>query len=290
MSLAPAPDTTLSPAQPVPVEYDLLCEGCGYSLLGLFSDRCPECGKPFDPTELPLARVPWLYRARLGRVSAYVQTVGMILRRPRQFAREMCRPVRVSAPDARSFRRVTIRLVVALYLVYMLGLGIYQIRELVKMGIPFPTAQVAMAGAITAWGAVMMAMALMLATDLPTFIWRGLPASPDDLAPLHHYACAPLALVPLLAVIGGVGWLVYLMAPGRTNAHVLAYGGFALGLIVLLLIWWLPPVLMRAATGCGVRRMLALGAYLPLHWAMMLALAGMLVLIPFAYLGGWLEM
>jgi hypothetical protein len=290
MSLASAPAPAVSAAHPVPIEYELLCEQCGYSLLGLFSDRCPECGKPFDPTELPLARVPWLYRARLGRVSAYVQTVAMILRRPRQFAREMCRPVRVSAPDARSFRRVTVRFVVATYLFYMTGLAIYGIRDVMRMGIPFPTAQVAMAGAIAAWGAVMLTMSLTLATDLPTFIWRGLPASPDDLAPLHHYACAPLALVPLLAVLGGAGWLVYSMAPGRTSAHVLAYSGFALGLIVLLLVWWLPPVLMRAATGCGVRRMLALGAYLPLHWAMMLALGGMLVLIPFAYLGEWLEM
>ena len=57
--MQPAPTSVIvSPDQPVPAEFDLLCEGCGYSLIGLMVDRCPECGASFDATALPLARVP----------------------------------------------------------------------------------------------------------------------------------------------------------------------------------------------------------------------------------------
>src|SRR3954468_12080260 len=102
---SPAPD------QPVPDEFDLLCEHCGYSLVGLTaSNRCPECGEEFDPNDLPLARVPWLFRTRRGKVASYVQTVQLILQNPTAFARELCRPVRVSAKDAKQFRRATIRI------------------------------------------------------------------------------------------------------------------------------------------------------------------------------------
>src|SRR5690349_17881079 len=31
-------------AAEVPHEYDIFCEACGYSLVGLSNDRCPECG------------------------------------------------------------------------------------------------------------------------------------------------------------------------------------------------------------------------------------------------------
>src|SRR4051794_9109758 len=94
-----APDHTPSrhdPAHEVPPEYDVFCEGCGYSLAGIAADRCPECGRPYDPAELPFARVPWLHRRRIGFWRAYVKTVAMVLLTPRRFARELCRPVRVS--------------------------------------------------------------------------------------------------------------------------------------------------------------------------------------------------
>jgi hypothetical protein len=114
--------------------------------------------------------------------------------------------------------------------------------------------------------------ALGMATDMPTFIWRGLPSSPDDLGPLHHYACAPLALVPLVGLTCGGALLAYDTLGGRELGHAVAA---VIGIIAgawLLAVWWIPPVLMRSATRCGVGRMLALAAYLPVHWLMMLAL------------------
>lgn len=32
----------LDPANPVPDDFDPICEHCGYSLVGIMSDRCPE--------------------------------------------------------------------------------------------------------------------------------------------------------------------------------------------------------------------------------------------------------
>lgn len=31
----------------------VICEGCGYSRLGAVTERCPECGLPWDPIEPP---------------------------------------------------------------------------------------------------------------------------------------------------------------------------------------------------------------------------------------------
>src|SRR4051812_3996476 len=121
-----------SPDQPVPDEFDLLCEHCGYSLVGLTaSNRCPECGEEFDPHDLPLARVPWLFRSRRGRLASYVQTVRLILRNPTAFARELCRPVRVSAKDAKHFRRWTIRIAM---LTCVLGGIVVAVCGSVRMG------------------------------------------------------------------------------------------------------------------------------------------------------------
>src|SRR4051794_13223330 len=107
--------TQLQPVRPeelVPDEFDVLCEKCTYSLIGLTCDRCPECGHPFDHTELPLARVPWLYRRRIGKRLAFARTWRMIVKDPHAFAKELCRPVRISQEDARLFRRAAIKRVV----------------------------------------------------------------------------------------------------------------------------------------------------------------------------------
>lgn len=34
-----------------PDEPARLCPGCSYRLDGLLENRCPECGRPFDPTD-----------------------------------------------------------------------------------------------------------------------------------------------------------------------------------------------------------------------------------------------
>jgi len=41
----------VTPEKPTPLTDDAFCVGCGYSLRQLASNRCPECGRPFDPSD-----------------------------------------------------------------------------------------------------------------------------------------------------------------------------------------------------------------------------------------------
>ena len=264
MNSAPTP-VIVSPDQPVPAEFDLLCEACGYSLIGLMVDRCPECGAPFDATALPLARVPWLYRKRLGRGSAYIQTLRFALFSPRRFARELCRPVRISEQDAHRFRMVTIGIASFGTLLALAGF----LQYVVGFWPPRAMSAGLLATCAGAW--LMTFVFLRMATDLPTFIWRGLPGKSDDLSPLHEYAAAPLVLalpgavvfVLLIFVLGG------LLVQGEqlTVEGTLTLAGA--GLVPLLWTWLAAMIFMRVATDCTPDRVLVLGLYLPVHWAMM---------------------
>jgi hypothetical protein len=261
----------------VPAEYDVFCEGCGYSLAGIVADRCPECGKPYDASELPFARIPWLHRRRIGWVYAYCATVLMVIFRTRRFARELCRPVRISLPDARKFRRVTLRLAVislalgvagALVLTNNPPLWLLPPPVLIRLALTF------------AFGIVAAAVLLALATDMPVFIWRGLPGRPPhELAPIHYYAAAPLALTPLacalaFATLAG-GWfdlpmLAVIVAAAATLATLV---------VLVMMLWALPLGLMREATGCSLGRMWALLLYLPLHWLIIAVMIGAAMLL-----------
>lgn len=264
----------------MPDEFDLLCEGCGYSLVGLMSDRCPECGEAFDPTLLPLARVPWLYRRRLGKVRSFIQTCWAILVRPTAFAREMCRPIRISMQDARLFRTWCIRIVI--------GTGLITLAAALAINVPWSeiVQNVTLArwkeltAAVVAFvlAVVLLNVALRLATDLPTFIWKGLAANPHDLAPLHYYAAAPLCLVPLVVIPGGV-LLQYAENLGSQNRHdltaIIVIAMTAGGAIIAALSWWIPLRLMKQATACTTARVIGLAAYLPAHWFLIGGMCGM---------------
>jgi hypothetical protein len=274
----------LRPEDPVPDEFDVLCEQCSYSLVGLTCDRCPECGHPFDHTELPLARVPWLYRRRIGYRTAYGRTWRMIVFHPRAFAAELCRPVRISQEDARLFRIRTIRRVMltAMVLVFV-GVAWLLWAEYQNRGLRSPMEYaepyvVSLAGFVG--GSIAGWIFLLLATDLPTFIWRGLDKSPSDLAPLHHYACAPLALVPYILLFVGA---MILLAKGDGNSVLIPLGIYTglicLGIVASLL-WIVALVLMRTATGCTRKQCLQLALYLPFHWIVM-ALLSLLIIVAF---------
>jgi hypothetical protein len=257
----------IDPSRPVPDQFDLVCEWCGYSLVGLTNDRCPECGERFNPGALPLARIPWLFRRNQGVLPAYLRTVWMILRRPTAFAREISRPVRICAEDARGFRAFTIQLtIVVASLGALTGItcllltrtfSLFNWREFTQVTWTLAACVVAL------W------LFLWLATDLPTFIWRGLPAAPQDLTPLHHYACAPLAFAPLVLVGStGFGVLWYVAGPPLLAFEGAVQVAFFSALALLPLLWWIPIRLMRGATGCSIARQLGLGVYLPFHWGL----------------------
>ena len=260
------PSTVFDPAAPVPEEYDLFCHACGYSLVGLTGDRCPECGKGYNPGELPYARIPWLHRRRIGRWTAYWLTVRHVVFRPTSFATEICRPVRLSADDARRFRRVTVYvaattpLVLALLIAWLIGTG----------GIRPTWYDLALFVGQLAGGWVATVLFLRLATDMPLFIWKGLPSlPPTELAPLHQYAAAPLALAPVVVT---VAVLAQLASPWPALSRAVIALVAAAWLVAC---WTTPLVLMKAATGCDNWRVVVLGLYLPLHWLLMAAVVGM---------------
>jgi hypothetical protein len=270
------------PEDPVPDEFDVLCEKCAYSLIGLHCDRCPECGHPFDYTELPLARVPWLYRRRIGRSLAYRRTWKMIISSPRAFAAELCRPVRISQEDARQFRRRTIHRVVFTAMFVAAAIIAWIVWYESKRGmVPTPAQQpepyaVATAGYLG--GALALWIFLSLATDLPTFIWRGLDRNPRDLAPLHHYACAPLALVPYAMLVIGIMGAIASEDKAGFWAAATFYSTCACLLFLTILMWMIPLMLMRAATGCSWRQTVWLALYLPFHWSLIALLSLLIVL------------
>lgn len=256
-------------AGPVPSGYDVICEQCGYSLVGLAGSRCPECGAQFDPAALPFARVPWLHRRRLGRWRAYWQTVKWVLRDPHSFAAELCRPVRISADDARRFRKLTTQvgaLSAALTFAFL--------PMLMPRGFFGPmrgpeTYLFTLLMALCAW--LLALIFLRLATDMPLFIWKGLPnLPPSELAPLHHYAAAPIALAPLaLPLI--VVWPALAITMNAPEVFVLLSVLLALLSLGawLIFLWRIPQVLMKTATRCGTGRVALLALYLPAHWLLM---------------------
>ncbi len=86
---SPTSDTLTVPAHSLPA--DAACIGCGYSLQGLNTTRCPECGRNFDPadpttykvTEINTSGVPLWLQSTLIICALYVAclaTLGPSLR------------------------------------------------------------------------------------------------------------------------------------------------------------------------------------------------------------------
>src|SRR4051812_28321327 len=284
---ASAPSTVFDPSAPVPEEYDVFCEGCGYSLVGLAADRCPECGRPFSGGELPYARVAWLHRRRIGRWAAYWRTVRHVVRRPKSFSVELCRPVRISALDAKRFRATTCfvaatSLAVTASMLIFHGSVRWNWQDLLAFWMLMPL------------GWLAAVVFLRLATDMPVFIWKGLPSMPPhELAPLHHYASAPLGCAPLVCAMAlGLPWLADLLYAPDWFYRLSVAASAVVVTAWLVVCWRTPLVLMREATGCDRRRVRLLAAYLPAHVLMMLLVVGLtfvLLLIPFGKFIEFLE-
>lgn len=272
MTQPTAPSPVPAADQPVPAEYDLLCENCGYSLIGLMhTTRCPECGVSFNPNELPLARVPWLYRNRLGAIRSFCSTVMAILTGPRKFAAELCRPIRISASDAKEFRQILIVLSVLSVTTGALGWAVWEYYFTFPLVLPQRDLLMMMAMSVS--GFVALCVFVTLATDLPTFIWRGLASSPLYLAPLHHYAAAPLALIPVAVYLALAGRIIIQWSGVVILPSVLMIAmGIVIAIYMALMLWSMPIIFMEIATHCSIWRKLALGLYLPFHWLMILAM------------------
>lgn len=182
---------------------DLICPECGYSLRGISSPRCPECGLLLDFIEADRPVIPWESRHELGRVRAFLQTVRQVLRRPKVFCRAVYRPVDYYA--AQKFRWIC----VLLFWGSLLGL-----TAIIHFLYPnmLPEAAEESGWWYLAWCGVCVLPALLAFTGIPSYFFhpRELPVTRQNRAiALSYYACAPLALGPIMILAAGIGLAIW---------------------------------------------------------------------------------
>jgi hypothetical protein len=209
--LQTAPRTTtgaLAPTEPSEAA-ELFCPTCGYSLHALAGNQCPECGGEFNRQDLRESTLPWVHRAKVGRIRAFCQTVHLVTFRPKKFAVELTRPAHFS--DAVLFRRLAI---LCALIPVGFGLTIELRQAFLRGGIDIPSnlllyAQghetlLAMLGWVLMW--ICLALLLFGMTGVITYFFhpRELTILRQNRAiALGYYTCAPLAytLVAMLCPI-----------------------------------------------------------------------------------------
>lgn len=295
-----------------PVTTDLRCPGCGYDLRGLDATaRCPECGRVCDREAAP-SRIPWERRRRIGRVRAYLQTVWLALASPEVIAREAANgAVDRTAARAFRRTTVWIAWLplaaaaVWLYLASLHSGGSLKIRapdpaggeaELFELRLPADVTNAWKGPAPLGWAFEFTVLATALAgvwlfltaataAQVYFFDVPRLPlARRASLSGVGDYAAAAVALAPFLfaALCGLVGLESYVT--GRAPpwsiwsvAHSPAAVAFTVltevAVLLVFTVYWINLlVMLRVATGCRVRRLVAAVLGLPVYWAALAAL------------------
>jgi hypothetical protein len=254
------PDKTAAPDSTAPTASayadDLFCPECGYSLRGLTSDRCPECGLLLDFVESGVSVIPWERRREIGRMRAYWQTVFQVMFRNKLFCRAAYRSV--SYRDAQLFRWVS---VLCAYAALLLISGV--IEALHSDLIPSAADEGGWWFIGLHWVCVLLA--LLAFTGLPSYFFhpRSQPIERQNRAvALSYYSCAPLGLGPLVFLESVVGALVW----GTGDREYLTWLIAAL-LALTLLIWcWVVWSLLARRALMGGGRRLLMTWILPLLW------------------------
>lgn len=178
---------------------DVYCPACAYNLRTLTSNRCPECGLDIAFIKSAESHLPWMNRDKVGPVRAYLMTVWMVVFRTKHFCLEMSRPV--DEVEARRFRRVTITLAFAPFLLFTLVLRFLR-----------PDAFDAFVGfggytfAVAAHAAILVAF--LTVTAVPYYVIRHPDIALDRqrrAAALTLYCAAPLSLTGIAGTLAIVG-------------------------------------------------------------------------------------
>lgn len=249
---------------------DVVCVGCGYSLRGIDSDRCPECGLMVDRTRLGESRLPWVHRHRIGRTRAFWRTVWLVTFHPRRLAEEINQPV--SYADARKFQWVCVLLA---YVSVASGLALVDPNKAFDLGglLLWPDR---FAILVMAWIGLMFFF--LTASGVASYFFhpRGLPVVRQNRAvALSYYASAALAWTPLVVGVTGLAVLAEAMLDAPHPAIV---GPLAAALVTVAVAagvfqggaWWLNNLsLLKRTTHCGAGRVFALAMLLPLFWVLL---------------------
>ena len=267
-----------SSSQPVAIDNaaaeDLFCPACGYSLRGITSERCPECGLTIDRSSTAMSRIPWSHRVRIGRFRAYWRTNLIAILRPGRLADEIRRPV--DFRDAQRFRHVTVLLAWA----PLVALGTWGYLSVIDVraapSVP-PEDRLGWVLEVIALlsSAFSLWLFLLAGSGAGSYFChsRRLPVSRQNRAvALSYYACAPLAWMWLPC---GLTALFAAIASQPLGQHgfgatigASAWLGAIIAVTLIVLAGYVRTIqLMRRTNHRGVLRTLALAAYLPVAWA-----------------------
>ena len=273
---------------PAPPGVPLLCGGCGFDLRATTADRCPECGRRFDPAHLITDLIPWEQRKYVGRVRAYVWTVLLVTFLPWKVADKVARPV--SLRDARGFRRTTVFIALAGLVGGVLllrpwatenfGKSAHWQDEWAKLFTSPWSFAVAAAG-------VLLGLSAASQVTVAFFGGKRTRNRTARVRAIGHYASAPLAwLLPAVAysaLVAQVQEPVSQRDPYETQYFAVALAQrltpfpFVLAGILLVLWLWSTLALLRRATACGWGRVLSAAITLPLIWTSLLVLTPLLL-------------
>ena len=261
---------------------DVSCPECGYDLRGITSDRCPECGFAVDRAAMSASQIPWAHRRQIGRARAFWRTTRLAIFHPRRLADEMNRSVSLS--DAQRFRHVAVFLAWLPLAAWVVGATIPQIdlpryfHRGARLG--WTLEAVSFVVAICAlW------LFLLTASGAGSYFFHPKKLSiarQNRAIALSYYSCAALAWVwlplLLLATVQLCEWAGVhgLLEQFELVAIILAG---ALTLAIVIAWWWDAIALMRLVTHCGRSREILFALYLPLAWAVLLALAAAIPLV-----------
>ena len=262
-----------------------ICPRCGYSLQGISSEQCPECGLAIEWDTLSVSQLPWAHRASIGRWKAYWRTNLLAIFRPGKLAAEINRPV--SPGDARRFRQFTVLLAWLALAGWSAGavatrLGMFEGGSSDVRGLGWwLEACTTLAAALAGW------LALYLISDAASFFFNppSLPVARQDRAVgLSYYAQAALAWLWMPSVLALVGVTIesgHYHDGTERFVSLFMSASYCLYGVIFLLCGCGMIVLMRRVTGGQAARTVVMAIYLPIAWFVLFAICG---LIPLAVL------
>lgn len=285
---------------------ELYCPGCSYSLRGIESARCPECGVELDWAKLGVSKIPWVHRREVGRVRGFLKTVWLVIARPGEVGREANRAV--GYRDAQSFRWIVVAsATVPLWGWILAGQIIWghgppgtpSLQPVALLTAPrglFLDFLICFYAGITLWPVPWIAAPLFLAglTGIGSYLFhpKSIPVERQDRAiALSYYASASLTLMVVPAILFGALIVLHQFEVIDDTRQL------SLGTGALLFITWVGAALVPAllyydylrvlfvATDQSVMRVGTASLLLPLFWIVI----GLLTLILFPMMAGFLR-
>jgi len=260
---------------------DFHCAHCGYSLRGIRSERCPECGTAIDWAHAGESPLPWHHRQRLGHVNAFSLTAKLAIAKPQILVAHMAQPV-----DLRSailFRRAAV-LTAFVPIAITLGLAYFVIAGQDHAWAYLSTAPFSLG--TQPWLLLVTLFSiwvfLMLITGVPFYFCRPrhLDIEQQNRAvAILHYASAPWVLLgPSIFLAAAYATVTLHFEVGHLPFVAVLVAAFIAGSFIgtmLVFIVWRPIQLIRACTRSSALHALGVGALMALLWALAALIAAL---------------